>query len=277
MNQSLALAVTAGSSVAAYLFVRSWANTNAPVRTQHSQQDDEAQPLEEYFASKELNLNELFENIRVLLDVNRPERPLGFLGEQLRLMSAQSSKETFKCVFVLGGPGSGKGTQCDMLKKAFKNIAHFSAGDICRDMAKQETEQGLYIRHLVQTGQLIPSDTMTSLIRQAMMQYHDPENTTFILDGFPRNMEMALLFEKIVGPCFFVLHFECPEDVLIKRMSDRNREDDTPQAIKRRIASYNNATKNVLEYYTLQGKVRTIDTSKDIQSIFQEISPLFQK
>ncbi len=119
---------------------------------------------------------------------------------------------------------------------------------------------------------------MVSLIRQAMLNHPNSENTIFVLDGFPRTMEMALLFEKIVGPCHFVLSFECPENILIERLTNRGRTDDVDvKVVQKRIDSYNKLTRNVIEYYSLQGKVRTIDTSRSVQQIFDEISPLFKQ
>ena len=95
----------------------------------------------------------------------------------------QSIKKTV--VFILGGPGSGKGTQCELIVKKF-NYVHLSAGDLLREERKTPgSEYGEIIQKRIDNGQIVPSEITVSLLKKAMEQ--SPSNK-FLIDGFPRNM-----------------------------------------------------------------------------------------
>jgi UMP-CMP kinase len=97
-------------------------------------------------------------------------------------------------VFVIGGPGSGKGTQCAKIVKQF-GFTHLSAGDLLREEAKYDTEQGTMIKNLMNEGKLVSSDLIVKLLFKAM---RESGNDKFLVDGFPRNEENRHAYENIV-------------------------------------------------------------------------------
>jgi UMP-CMP kinase len=109
-------------------------------------------------------------------------------------LTQQATKTTI--VFVLGGPGSGKGTQCSKLITEFDDIAHFSAGDLLRAHVKSGTEDGNKVAKMMQEGQIVPSSVTVGLLKEAM---RSSEKTKFLIDGFPRNVENREAFEKVLS------------------------------------------------------------------------------
>lgn len=132
----------------------------------------------------------------------------------------QSIKKTV--VFILGGPGSGKGTQCELIVKKF-NYVHLSAGDLLREERRTPgSEFGEVIQKRIDNGQIVPSEITVSLLKKAMEK---SSSSKFLIDGFPRNMENYDVWEKIVGEAAnvpFVVNFECSEETLEKRLLKRS-------------------------------------------------------
>ncbi|CAI9095506.1 OLC1v1031473C11 [Oldenlandia corymbosa var. corymbosa] len=125
-----------------------------------------------------------------------------------------------KVVFVMGGPGSGKGTQCSKIVQEF-GYTHLSAGDLLRDEVKSGSENGAMIHDLMNEGKLVASDVIVRLIVKAIQE---TDNDKFLLDGFPRNEDNLKAFENLtkIEPDF-VLYLDCPEEEMIKRVLSRNQ------------------------------------------------------
>ncbi|KAJ1624566.1 adenylate kinase-domain-containing protein, partial [Pavlovales sp. CCMP2436] len=96
-------------------------------------------------------------------------------------------------IFVLGGPGSGKGTQCALLAKRH-GFAHFSAGDLLRDEVASGSAEGRAIREMIKEGKIVPAQTTIDLLQKAMRGRAGP----YLIDGFPRSMDNAKSFEEQV-------------------------------------------------------------------------------
>lgn len=89
-------------------------------------------------------------------------------------------------MFVLGGPGSGKGTQCERLA-ANLPVAHFSAGDLLREHQKSGTEEGNMIATMIKEGKIVPAEVTVRLLESAMQKAMKEKGiTSFVIDGFPR-------------------------------------------------------------------------------------------
>ncbi|KAJ2559884.1 bifunctional uridylate/adenylate kinase [Coemansia sp. RSA 1933] len=170
-------------------------------------------------------------------------------------------------VFVLGGPGSGKGTNSAKLVEDF-GFVHLSAGDLLR--AEQErpmSEYGALIKQYIINGWIVPHEITVKLLRKQIMQH--PGHDLFLIDGFPRNIEQAKVFEDTLCVPKKVLYFECPEEKLLERLLERGktsgRSDDNAESIKKRFHTYFNTSKPVIDDYTKQGKVIKISCmgSKD--------------
>ncbi len=126
------------------------------------------------------------------------------------------------------GPGSGKGTQCSKLVKEF-GFQHLSAGDLLREeRLRKDSPFGELINNYIKEGKIVPMEITISLLKEAMLK---SAGNRFLIDGFPRQMDQAIAFEKQVCESKFVLFFDCPESELLKRLLKRGetsgRVDDT--------------------------------------------------
>ncbi|OMO90156.1 Adenylate kinase [Corchorus olitorius] len=177
-------------------------------------------------------------------------------------------------VFVLGGPGSGKGTQCANIVQNF-HYTHLSAGDLLRAEIKSGSENGTMIQNMIKEGKIVPSEVTIKLLEKAML---DSGNDKFLIDGFPRNEENRAAFEAVtkIEP-EFVLFFNCPEEEMERRLLSRNqgREDDNIETIRKRFKVFLESSLPVIEYYKAKGKVREIDAAKPIEEVFEAVKVVF--
>jgi UMP-CMP kinase len=160
-------------------------------------------------------------------------------------------------VFVLGGPGSGKGTQCANIVEHF-GFTHLSAGDLLRAELKSGSENGTMIENMIKEGKIVPSEVTIALLKEAMIKN---ENDKFLIDGFPRNEENRAAFEHVtkISPAF-VLFFNCSEEEMQKRLLGRNegRVDDNIETIKKRFNVFAESSLPVIEYYRAKEKVKEV-------------------
>ncbi|GLT66033.1 hypothetical protein SLA2020_384290 [Shorea laevis] len=177
-------------------------------------------------------------------------------------------------VFVLGGPGSGKGTQCTNIVEHF-GYRHLSAGDLLRAEIKSGSENGTMIQNMIKEGKIVPSEVTIKLLQKAMLE---SGNDKFLIDGFPRNEENRAAFEAVtkIEPAF-VLFFNCPEEEMERRLLSRNqgREDDNIETIRKRFRVFLESSLPVIEYYKAKGKVREIDAAKSIEDVFEDVKIIF--
>ncbi|KAL5560595.1 hypothetical protein UlMin_036806 [Ulmus minor] len=177
-------------------------------------------------------------------------------------------------VFVLGGPGSGKGTQCANIVEHF-GFTHLSAGDLLRAEIKSGSENGTMIQNMIKEGKIVPSEVTIKLLQRAMLECG---NDKFLIDGFPRNEENRAAFEAVTGiePAF-VLFFDCPEEEMEKRLLSRNqgREDDNIETIRKRFKVFLESSLPVIEHYDSRGKVRKIDAARPVDEVFESVKTFF--
>jgi adenylate kinase len=119
-----------------------------------------------------------------------------------------SVPEDSTVLFVLGGPGTGKGTQCDRIKARYPGVVHLSAGDLLRDEVKSGSALGQKCGELMKEGKLVPMVVPITLLKNAMIL---SGGKIFLVDGFPRALDQAEAFEKDIMPCKTVIFFDCPE------------------------------------------------------------------
>ncbi|KAJ1279329.1 hypothetical protein BS78_04G147200 [Paspalum vaginatum] len=177
-------------------------------------------------------------------------------------------------VFVIGGPGSGKGTQCSKIVKQF-GFTHLSAGELLREQAKSDTEQGTMIKNLMQEGKLVPSELIVKLLLKAMLQ---SGNDKFLVDGFPRNEENRQAYESIIKiEPEFVIYIDCPKEEMERRVLNRNqgRDDDNIDTIRRRFEVFQESTLPVVRYYEKIGKLRKVDGAKSADAVFEDVKAVF--
>lgn len=156
----------------------------------------------------------------------------------------------------------------------------FSAGDLLREEAKLDTEEGKMISTFIKEGLIVPGEITIRLLKKAIFS-NAKKDAYFLIDGFPREMKQALDFEREVCPCQFVLFFDCPMEVLEKRLLLRGatsgRVDDNIESIKKRFITYQNQTMPVIEYFGAKGKVRKIDSSQPIQEVANTVKKTFDE
>ncbi|KAG8501912.1 hypothetical protein CXB51_004762 [Gossypium anomalum] len=202
---------------------------------------------------------------------------MGTANDSSKDISDRLAEKHPKVVFVLGGPGSGKGTQCEKIVQHF-GYTHLSAGDLLRAEKNSGSENGIMIQNMMNEGKIVPSEVTIKLLQKAMLE---SGNDKFLIDGFPRNEENRAAFEAVVRLCLshffdaakiepeFVLYFNCPEKEMERRILNRNqgREDDNIETIRKRFKVFLESSLPVIEYYKGKGKVREIDAAKPVEEV----------
>jgi len=179
-------------------------------------------------------------------------------------------------VLLLGVQGSGKGTQAKRLAGEY-GLAHVATGDMLRAAMAEGTPLGQRVRPIYEAGELVPDDLMIELIRERLQS--PDTGGGFILDGFPRTMAQAdaldSMLSEIDRPLTVVLELQVPDSVAIERLRKRaveeGRSDDTPEAITKRIALYNQETKPLVSHYRLAGNLVGIHGDRAENEVFAEI------
>ena len=179
-------------------------------------------------------------------------------------------------VFVLGGPGSGKGTQCAKIAERY-DCAHISAGDVLREEVRNGTEIGKECDALMKEGKLVPFETTLALLQSAMLK---STKKTFLIDGFPRAMEQATRFEEDIQPCTAVLYFECSEEVMVKRLVERGktsgRADDNEETIRKRLVTFREMSEPVAKFYEAQGKCFRLSGEEPPEAVFERVQNILE-
>lgn len=159
------------------------------------------------------------------------------------LFSPGTSENQALVVFVLGGPGAGKGTQCANLVRDY-GFEHLSAGDLLRaEQDRKGSQFGDMIKEYIKDGKIVPMEVTIQLLENAMTSAIDKDgNRKFLIDGFPRKMDQATAFEEKVVESQFTLFFDCPENVMQERLLNRGktsgRADDNEDSIKKRFKTF---------------------------------------
>ncbi|KAH8983674.1 UMP-CMP kinase [Lactarius hatsudake] len=197
----------------------------------------------------------------------------------LSTRSRNSTKEKVTVIFVLGGPGAGKGTQCSLLVEKY-NFSHLSTGDLLRaEQDRPDSQFGDLIRTHIREGKIVPMEVVVKLLENAMGAALESKTGEgwgdgkgrFLVDGFPRKMDQALKFEEDVCMSSLVLFFTTNEETMLERLLERGktsgRDDDNIESIKKRFATYKETTMPVIEHYEKSGKVAEVDSSPSVDEI----------
>jgi adenylate kinase len=196
-------------------------------------------------------------------------------------------------IVLLGAAGSGKGTQAKLISEKY-SLQHISMGDLLREEAKKETELAKKIKEKLNKGELLPTEITIKLIEQKTKENFN----NIVFDGFPRSLEQAEALDK-EAEINLVLSIEIPDETAIERLSKRRqckkcgtittdkekecpeckgelyrRNDDNPEAIKKRLEIYHDEVEPLKEYYKPRDIVKIIDGTKKIEKIFTEISEI---
>jgi len=182
-------------------------------------------------------------------------------------------------VFVLGGPGSGKGTQCSKIVENNPGWSHISAGDCLRaERDNPDSKDGQFINGLISEGKLVPVEITLKLMKNVMLDQCDKGVCKFLLDGFPRNEDNIEGWNKMIGDTMNVcgiLFFDLSEEVmterLLKRGEQSGREDDNLEAIKKRFKVNLEQSLPIVEKYKEKGMVVTISSEPPMDEVYEKV------
>ena len=206
-------------------------------------------------------------------------------------------------IIMLGAPGAGKGTQAQMIADKF-NIPHISTGDIFRANIKNGTELGKKAKEFMDKGLLVPDELTVQLLLDRVA--NDDCKNGYVLDGFPRTIPQADVLDaeltKLGDKVDFAVNVDVPDENIVRRMSGRRaclkcgatyhiehippkkegicdkcgselvqREDDKPETVQNRLSVYHEQTQPLIDYYDKKNILKTVDGTKDMQEVFNEI------
>ncbi|KAF2196306.1 UMP-CMP kinase [Delitschia confertaspora ATCC 74209] len=186
------------------------------------------------------------------------------------------SPEQVTVLFVLGGPGAGKGTQCAKLVRDY-GFKHLSAGDLLREeQDRPGSEFGEMIKTYIKEGTIVPMEVTIQLLENAMKKSMEEEGKSlFLIDGFPRKLDQAHAFERSVVPSKFTLFLICPESVmqerLLKRGETSGRADDNAESIKKRFKTFVETSMPVVDEFEKQGRVVKVEAVQTPDEVYEDI------
>ncbi|KAK0091490.1 hypothetical protein PV326_003160 [Microctonus aethiopoides] len=186
-----------------------------------------------------------------------------------------TNTEIMKTIWVIGGPGCGKGTQCDKIISKY-GLLHLSSGDLLRDEVKSGSSRGAELQELMSKGLFVPTEVVLSLIKENMDKVKEDGAAIkgFLIDGYPREVEQGILFEKMVCPVDLILFFDVSNETMKKRLLSRaavsQRADDNEETIVKRIEIFNAKNNQIVENY--KSKVMRINAEGSIDDIFLEVT-----
>ncbi len=171
-------------------------------------------------------------------------------------------------IILIGIQGAGKSTQGNLLSEKLK-IPYLSTGHIFRNLSKEHTSLGRYIKEVMNAGYLIPDAKTISIVNEYLSR---PEyDKGYILDGFPRTLVQVKAFKNRIDK---VIYLKVTDKEALWRLSYRNgdvRNDETLVAIRKRIELFHKLTEPVLNYYRKKGMLVEVDGEKKVEEVYREI------
>lgn len=207
-------------------------------------------------------------------------------------------------IFIMGAPGSGKGTFSSKIKEEY-NLNHISTGDIFRANISQGTELGLQAKAYAEQGKLVPDEITNKMVKDYLATLSDKKNG-YLLDGYPRTLDQAKAFEEMTDGTDLavdvILAMDVPTDVLTRRITGRRtckdcgeiyniyskptkvegvcdrcggeltqRKDDNEESLKVRLDEYSNNTEPVIYYYEKKNMVSHINADASMDEIWSSV------
>lgn len=205
-------------------------------------------------------------------------------------------------LIILGRQGAGKGTQCVRLSRHYV-VPHISTGDMLRAAVRERTELGLMAKAIMDEGGLVSDEIMVGIVRDRLSNA-DARTRGYILDGFPRTVAQSEALDEITTerPIDVVIDLNVPRDTVLARLSARRvcrdcgtnytatgherspwicevcggdvmqRDDDTPEAVNRRLDLYEEQTAPLVKYYDQDGRLAVVDGVGDPDDVFERVT-----
>jgi adenylate kinase len=202
---------------------------------------------------------------------------------------------------LLGRQGAGKGTQSTRLAEHY-GVIHVSTGDMFRTQAAQGTAFGLEAKRYMDAGELVPDEIVVGVIEECMVP-GGPLGAGFVLDGFPRTLHQARELDRVIAGCplDLVVDLDVPREIVFDRIAGRRvcescqrvyhvnlppvhgwtcdtcganvrqRDDDTDEAVERRLELYEHETVPIVEYYRALGLLTIIDGVGEGDEVFERL------
>merc|ERR1711963_257851 len=174
-------------------------------------------------------------------------------------------------VWIIGGPGSGRGTQCELIQTK-TGYTHVSTGDFLRKEVMSGSQRGLKFYKIMADGNSVPDDEIAELIRDVMMA-KIIGSKGFFMDGFPMDQAQAISFTRLIGTPDAVINLYVNADVMKRRLQGRGNFDDGDESIDKRIKNYNEKTKPLIEKWNAV----KIDADKEAPEVFNEVMATLEK
>ncbi|XP_036410556.1 adenylate kinase isoenzyme 5 [Megalops cyprinoides] len=204
-------------------------------------------------------------------DEQADDEVTGYAGANAAGFPEEMKKQ--KIIFVIGGPGSGKGLQCEKLEERF-GLRILSPWELLRSEMQADGERGRFIRDVLERGEQLPMDTLMELLGEAMAAapYH---GKGLVMDGFPRDVRQAEEFEAKIGEPSLVLLLECSADTMSRRLLQRAgqglRAEGARDAVRKRLESFGSTCEQVAAHYERRRLLHKIDAERPPDEVFQLI------
>ena len=186
-------------------------------------------------------------------------------------------------IVMFGAPGSGKGTQSEVLIKTY-GLFHISTGDVLRDHIKRGTALGKTAQEYINQGQLIPDELMVNILASVMDDNKEVAAKGVIFDGFPRTIPQAEALEEMLQQrgtkVSAVIGLDVPEEILIGRLLNRGKEsgrsDDNLETITSRLEGYNNQTAPLKAFYAQKGLLHMVQGTGGAEVVFERVRKVIE-
>jgi len=203
---------------------------------------------------------------------------LWYKGKEIQVKQDQQEKRVhMKNIVIFGAPGSGKGTQSDLMIDHY-GLGHISTGDVLREEIRKGTELGKLAASYIDGGNLIPDDLMISILANVYDSYGRGHKGV-IFDGFPRTIPQAEALKKMLDErgdkVAAMIELDVPEEELMERLIKRGQEsgraDDNEETIKKRLVIYHQQTQPLIDWYRQEGLHHHINGHGTLERIFSDI------